>query len=512
MDKSQAADFYNYPELEAVRLLFELMTDTSRYNVALESFVARITCRLAWGTSTPSDELKQRARELLIGVSPTGALGNKLPFLMSLPEKIFAPKAWEARRSRTEHKFFEDMQKEVSATLQAAKQGSNVSAPALPPSPPKQSWMRTFIENKAAWGFASDYEGATAVGMHGIAGALTIAAPMQSFCLALTHHPEFQPMLHEEIDRVLGDRMPKFTDMPDMPVLRAFIRETLRWRPPVPSGIPHELTQDDVYEGYHIPKGSVIHPFEWAISRDPEVFLDPEAWNPMRWLDEKYPTFQAPLSKFPTITSYSQFGYGRRTCQGMGVTEADLFVGIGSVAWLFSIHPQGEDATPDVKHIPAQPTNKRTEAVEKQSSHVTSHGLATPPPDELSDKRLNEKYTMQRNDSAIDVPQPRQSPESNNNLTSGRSATFSATSPTAPKSSQLSGDPATDPTLDFSTLLIAKPKPFKFDMRIRDQDRADKVARQWLNLKMEGEFEDSRCFWKGGNHGDKEYGWNPVWA
>jgi cytochrome P450 len=109
------------------------------------------------------------------------------------------------------------------------------------------------------------------------------------------------------------------------------------------TGIPHAAVKDDIYEGYHIPAGSVMHPLEWSISRDPEIFHDPDVWNPMRWLESKYPTFQEPLSKYPTITSYSQFGYGRRTCQGMGVTEADLFVGLGSMAWMFSMHADTED-------------------------------------------------------------------------------------------------------------------------------------------------------------------------
>lgn len=240
MDKSEKASFYHYPELESVRLLFELMTDPSRYNHALESYIARVTSRLAWGVSTPADELKQRARELLIGVSPTGSLSNKLPFLMSLPEKWVPAKAWESRRSRTEKKFFQTMQDEVAADMKATEK-TMAGAPSIPPTmKPRQSWMRTFLENKSSWGFASDLEGAYAVGMHGIAGALTIAAPMQSFCLAMCHYPQYQPILHEEIDRVLGDRMPKFSDMPDMPVLRSFIRETLRWRPPVPTGkFPH---------------------------------------------------------------------------------------------------------------------------------------------------------------------------------------------------------------------------------------------------------------------------------
>ena len=94
MDTSAKEEFYGYPELESVRLLFEVMTEPSRYNHALESFVARVTCRLGWGTPSAAEELKQRARELLIGVSPTGSFANKLPFIMSLPEGWTKSKAW----------------------------------------------------------------------------------------------------------------------------------------------------------------------------------------------------------------------------------------------------------------------------------------------------------------------------------------------------------------------------------------------------------------------------------
>lgn len=246
MDTTAKEDYYGYPELESVRLLFEVMTEPSRYNHALESFVARVTCRLGWGTATAAEELKQRARELLIGVSPTGSFANKLPLIMSLPESWTKSKAWELRRGRTERKFFETLQDDVREQIKRSEKNLNAPAPLLPSLQPKNSWMRTFLENKKAWKFDSDLEGAYAVGMHGIAGALTVAAPMQSFCLALCHYPQYQEILHEEIDRVLGDRMIRFSDMPEMPVLRAFIRETLRWRPPVPTGKCPELTSADL--------------------------------------------------------------------------------------------------------------------------------------------------------------------------------------------------------------------------------------------------------------------------
>lgn len=323
MATCRTALFYGYPELESKRLLMELLDDPSNYDHCFESYIARVTCRLAWATPEASDELKQRARELLIGVSPTGSLANKFPFIMSLPAMLSPPKAWELRREKTEQVFFETMQKEVKIDVAQHKA--------------RPSWMKTFFDYKSHWGFHGETEAAYAVGMHGIAGALTVAAPMQGFCLAMCHYPQYLPKLQQEIDKVCGDRPPVFQDMPNLPYLRACIRETMRWRPPVPTGIPHEVSQGDVYNGYHIPARSIVHPFEWGMTRNPQRYPLPNAFNPERWLDPAYPTYEEPLSKYPQICNSSQFGFGRRVCQGMEVTEADLLCGIGALAWAFTL-------------------------------------------------------------------------------------------------------------------------------------------------------------------------------
>lgn len=281
MRESEKNQFHQYPEMESIRMCAELMKDPSQYNHAQESFISRVTCRLAWGHSEASDELKERARELLIGVSPTGSMINKLPFLMSLPDWLSPAKAWERKRARTERRFFEIMQGQVRSDMLTAEQ-----------SPQKTSWMSIFLGSKDRFNFSHDLEGAYAVGMHGIAGALTIAAVMQGFCLAMCHYPQYLEMLQEELDAVCGERMPTNADKPSLPMLRAIIKETIRWRPPVPTGssffflssslvhggilaytceigIPHFLIQDDEYNGYHIPKGSVIHPLEWYVVQFP---------------------------------------------------------------------------------------------------------------------------------------------------------------------------------------------------------------------------------------------------
>ncbi|KAB8349764.1 hypothetical protein FH972_023778 [Carpinus fangiana] len=351
MAASQKAAFFGYPELESIRLMKELLDQPSSYNTAFESFVSRVTCRLAWGTSVAADELKQRARELLIGVSPTGSLLNKIPFLMLLPDCLSPAKAWERRRARTERAFFLQMQDEVRANLAPSSNSpsptSSTTTADRPETRQPPSWTAMFLSptQNPPHGIPTATEGAYAVGMHGIAGALTIAAPMQSFCLALCLHPQHLAPLHAEVDAVCPAAPPTLADLPRMPHLRACIRETLRWRPPVPTGIPHRSTAAAVYRGARIPAGAVLHPLEWSIARDPRRYPHPDVFDPRRWLDPASPAFRAPLSVHPAITGHSQFGWGHRVCQGQGVAEADLFVGLGALVWGFDVQRAVDAAT-----------------------------------------------------------------------------------------------------------------------------------------------------------------------
>src|SRR2546421_3377596 len=75
-------------------------------------------------------------------------------------------------------------------------------------------------------------------------------------------------------------------------------------------GVPRLLQADDVYEGYFIPKGTIVHAVELAIARDPVAYPDPEAYNPARWLDPSFPTYKEPLTEFPKLMGHHQFGCG----------------------------------------------------------------------------------------------------------------------------------------------------------------------------------------------------------
>lgn len=91
------------------------------------------------------------------------------------------------------------------------------------------------------------------------AGSDATTTALNNVILACLLYPEVVKGAHEELDRVVGsDRMPDFSDEPNLPYIRGIAKETLRWRASTKIGTCHSTTQDDWYKGYFIPKGAVI--------------------------------------------------------------------------------------------------------------------------------------------------------------------------------------------------------------------------------------------------------------
>jgi cytochrome P450 len=100
-------------------------------------------------------------------------------------------------------------------------------------------------------------------------------------------NPQVMKKAQEELDRVVGkDRLPEFSDKTDLPYIDAVVKEVLRWSPPLPISLPSKVTQDDVYRGYFIPAGATVFSNIWAVFRDPDIYPDPGAFNPDRFLKD----------------------------------------------------------------------------------------------------------------------------------------------------------------------------------------------------------------------------------
>jgi len=55
------------------------------------------------------------------------------------------------------------------------------------------------------------------------------------FFLAMTKYQDVQHRAQDEIDAVVGNRLPTFEDLRNLPYVRAIMKETLRWRAVAPS-------------------------------------------------------------------------------------------------------------------------------------------------------------------------------------------------------------------------------------------------------------------------------------
>jgi len=104
----------------------------------------------------------------------------------------------------------------------------------------------------------------------------------------LADRPDILAKVREEQLRVRdGDPYKRIDiDMVEkMVYTRAVIKEQLRYRPPVLM-VPYEVKKSfNVTPDYRVPKGAMIIPTTYPALHDPEVYVDPETFNPDRWLE-----------------------------------------------------------------------------------------------------------------------------------------------------------------------------------------------------------------------------------
>ncbi|KAG1868676.1 cytochrome P450 [Suillus subluteus] len=164
------------------------------------------------------------------------------------------------------------------------------------------------------------------------AGIDTSTSALQIFLLAMVLYPDVQARARAEIDQVVRhDRMPCLDDRASLPYLDAILREVLRWYPIIPLGGPHATSEDDVYDGYFIPKGAIVMVNQWALSRDEEMFPDASRFDPSRHL-----TVDGKL-KDPFVNHFA-FGHGRRICPGRWFVENSMWTAAAAILAVLRIN------------------------------------------------------------------------------------------------------------------------------------------------------------------------------
>jgi cytochrome P450 len=132
----------------------------------------------------------------------------------------------------------------------------------------------------------------------------------------LGRNPAALERLVEEQDRVLGGRVPTAAELVgELPELEMAMDETLRMYPPAWIG-PRRSVEDFEFAGHTIPGGTMVDYCSWASHHLPDVFEDPERFQPERFAPEA----KARLPK----GAYVPFGGGSRTCIGMRFGQLEI--------------------------------------------------------------------------------------------------------------------------------------------------------------------------------------------
>ena len=154
------------------------------------------------------------------------------------------------------------------------------------------------------------------------AGLATTATVIQWMFIYMAAFPDFKKQVHEEIGKIIGtERQVKIEDMAFLPFTKACIYEILRHTSIAPLALPHASRRDTIINGYVIPKGTLVFPNLWSVSRDETIWENPETFNPKRFLTDDGKAFDKKKG-FLVLT----FGCGKRRCPGEQLALIQLFI------------------------------------------------------------------------------------------------------------------------------------------------------------------------------------------
>jgi cytochrome P450 len=156
-----------------------------------------------------------------------------------------------------------------------------------------------------------------------LAGQLTTANTLAWTWYLLSKDPEVEARLHEELDRVLSNRLPVLADLKALSYAEKVITETLRLYPPQWMMTRRALNDYQVGD-YMMPAGSLVVVSPYVMHREARYFPEPLRFHPERWT----PEFKATLPKY----AYFPFGGGPRGCIGEGFAWMEMILVVATLA------------------------------------------------------------------------------------------------------------------------------------------------------------------------------------
>ncbi|KAI3495015.1 hypothetical protein L1887_37119 [Cichorium endivia] len=176
-----------------------------------------------------------------------------------------------------------------------------------------------------------------------LAGTDTISSTLEWAMAELIRKPEKMELARLKIVKFMQNenRSIQEKDISKLPYLQAIIKETLRLHPAGPFVIPHQAIDNVEVQGFIVPKNAQILCNLWAMGRDPNVWSDPETFNPERFMDVE-------LDYRGQDFQYIPFGAGRRICPGLNIAHRMLHITLGSLIQKFDWKLEGNIRAQDL--------------------------------------------------------------------------------------------------------------------------------------------------------------------
>jgi len=120
--------------------------------------------------------------------------------------------------------------------------------------------------------------------------------------------------------------------------LRACVDETMRLSPPKASSVPREVMQGGItIDGIHVPRGMTVGTSFYALHHDPDIYPDPFAYNPDRWL-------QQPQDR-RMQAAFHPFLKGPRMCPGQTVAYFGIQLALFHLVYRYDVRAAGGKVT-----------------------------------------------------------------------------------------------------------------------------------------------------------------------
>jgi cytochrome P450 len=156
-----------------------------------------------------------------------------------------------------------------------------------------------------------------------LAGHETTANALAWAWLLLAENPQVEARLHQELDAVIGERLPEPADVAHLPYARMVLAEAMRCYPPA-WAIGRRALEDFEIGGYLVRRGTIVLVSQYLAHRDERFHPEPQRFDPDRWLPER-------IRARPKY-SYFPFGGGTRVCVGESFAWTEGILVLATIA------------------------------------------------------------------------------------------------------------------------------------------------------------------------------------